>query len=466
MTSPQGIYRRQEMADVGAVENQQPENQQPVQDNREADDHFEDAQDEGDALQQLADVAVEEQQREQAQAQVQQIQAQLEQQRRELRMEAQRQAEQRRLVEEAAAAHRQEQQLLREMRAALEQQQEALRQERAVPDQQQLDGVGVREDRQPEVQHPVLQPQRANDGLDLERIVSALQRPSNKRVKPPTFEGRSDVTKFLRIFDDVRRINRWDDEEAALQLQLSLQGTAAEGALGQSYQELKESLTTRYQLTVDEARMELKTARPRKGENIYQFGDYVKRLVKLANPEMLDQQQEQLATVELVDAMGDFTLRREFKMLKPTNYADALKRISEFNNEKSRDASKTIRRVTWNRETADGEPDGEWNKAIGETLAKNTRDMQTRLDSLQQEQKGLQTQVQTLTAELTTGVKELLARGDTTGKQGVRQDERTCFFCKKAGHFKKNCADWKKLQEKQAQQKSQTSGNANGPTNN
>lgn len=445
------------------------DNQQPIQDNREADDHFEDAQEGGDA-QQLANVAVEEQ----AQGQVQ---AQLEQQRQELQMEAQR-------VEEAAAAHRQEQQLLREMRAALEQQQQQLqvetqrqdeqrrmaeevrqlRAEREHQQQQQLEGQ--HQARHPEVQHPVIPPQRANDGLDLERIASALQRPTNKRVKPPTFEGKSDVTKFLRIFDDVKRINNWDDAEAALQLQLTLQGTAAEGALGQNYQELKESLTTRYQLTVDEARRELKTARPRKGENIYQFGDYIKRLVKLANPEMLEQQQEQLATVELVDAMGDFALRREFKMLKPTSYADALKRISEFNNEKSIDASKTIRRVTWNSEASDGEPDGEWKKAMEEKLAKNTRDLQTKLEGVQQEQKGLQTQVKTLSVELTTGMKELLARGDTTGKQSGKQGERTCFFCKKAGHFKKNCTDWKKSQEEQAQRKSQPSGNANGPTNN
>ena len=57
----------------------------------------------------------------------------------------------------------------------------------------------------------------------------------------------------------------------------------------------------------------------------------VMKLVKMADPELEGEQLDDRATAELVDAIGDRFLTREFRLQGPINFADAIRRIQQYN---------------------------------------------------------------------------------------------------------------------------------------
>ena len=55
------------------------------------------------------------------------------------------------------------------------------------------------------------------------------------------------------------------------------------------------------------------------------------KLVKMAEPDLDGEQLDDKATAELVDAIGDGFLTREFRLQRPINFADAIRRIKQYN---------------------------------------------------------------------------------------------------------------------------------------
>ena len=55
-------------------------------------------------------------------------------------------------------------------------------------------------------------------------VLETTSRTTLHPLKPPTFEGKTDVQGFLHTFDRVAQHNDWSGEETALQLCLSLRG--------------------------------------------------------------------------------------------------------------------------------------------------------------------------------------------------------------------------------------------------
>ena len=155
-------------------------------------------------------------------------------------------------------------------------------------------------------------------------------------MKTLTFDGATDVQQFLDTFEEVKEINGWTDRESAIHLRTALNGSATRGIPGRTYEEIKELLLMRYELTADEARRELRRMKPRKGENIYQIGEYIERMVKLGHPDLDAKPQGRMANTALIDSVDDWALERELKMLPPTNYTDTLRRIQKYNGAKGR----------------------------------------------------------------------------------------------------------------------------------
>ena len=121
----------------------------------------------------------------------------------------------------------------------------------------------------------------------------------------PKFDGTADIRKFLQTFAEVAEQNQWDEEERTLHLKLALQGTASECVQGDTADEMAQSILTRFQLSREEARRELRSLKLKPGQDIHKFGNLVMKLVKMADPELEGEQLDDRATAELVDAIGD-----------------------------------------------------------------------------------------------------------------------------------------------------------------
>ena len=89
--------------------------------------------------------------------------------------------------------------------------------------------------------------------------VQALVQELRRRRRPlaaPSFDGTSDVRKFLETFNQI-------DLEKALYFKLALRGTTADCTHGETFEEMAESLLTRFELSKEEARKELKNLKLR-----------------------------------------------------------------------------------------------------------------------------------------------------------------------------------------------------------
>ena len=163
-----------------------------------------------------------------------------------------------------------------------------------------------------------------------ERHSSTILMAPMHNVKPPNFDGTEDVMQFLSTFEEVKQVNQWDLKTAAIHLKLAVTGAAPEGMRGDDYQQLKQSLEKRYQLSKEDARLQLKHANRRKGKDIFAYGERMRKLVCQANPDLKDGAADEATIAEVLDTLGDRTLRRELKALGKIEFQDAIKLIGEY----------------------------------------------------------------------------------------------------------------------------------------
>lgn len=152
-----------------------------------------------------------------------------------------------------------------------------------------------------------------------------------RETKAPDYDGTTDVMRFLRTFHEVAELNQWPDEVSALKLKLALKGTAADHLQGETYEEMIESLRNRFEMTPEEARRALKRQKMAPGQDVHVHADRIMKLVRLAEPALDDEQRDDRATQELVDSIGDRHLVREFRLQGAINFADAVRRIQQYN---------------------------------------------------------------------------------------------------------------------------------------
>ena len=291
------------------------------------------------------------------------------------------------------------------------------------------------------------------DELLFHQLTRALRNSGSQKVKAPVFDGKTDVQSFIDTFEQVCLLNNWSEEEKALHLRLSLKESAARCVYGNSYEGMKGSLLSRYELSADEALRELRSLTIRPAENIYEFAEYVKRLVRLGHPTLTEDQRTETAIRELVEAIGDKWLRREFRLQPPASFTDALKRIQEFNNDMDRGRQGPHLRQFQHYQEPNEENSlyarvGKLESEVGD-IKRNVTGIDNRLqETAQATQEGLRT--------LTESIKLL------TTKLDQRRDKSTvtCYNCRKLGHYARECRS--RNEQPQSQSQSNQTENDNG----
>lgn len=291
--------------------------------------------------------------------------------------------------------------------------------------------------------------------------VADTARQDRRLMQPAIFDGSSDVRQYLEDFDALVQHNRWNDNEATLQLRLALRGHAKDSASGDTYQELKESLLTRFEPTEEEARRELRHLTLRTGENIYTFGDHLQRMISLAYPNLDRAQQQEMAINELIEAIGDRTLGREFTLVRPQNFREALQRAHEFNQYMKGSRRSQIKTVSIE------EPE-EINKLkqtvssldkklinledqirnVEQVMHKQVQAIKTEVCEIQTDVKGMKGelhQTHGITSGINRKIDQLLGQRQRVNNRPAGNNRSfpnnvpTCNYCRKRGHVLKDC---------------------------
>lgn len=130
------------------------------------------------------------------------------------------------------------------------------------------------------------------------------------KVRAPTYDGRSDVENFIQQFEDVRETAQWEDRVALLKIREVLKGGARDCAGEATIEDVYDVLRVRYGMTEREAGMRLGQLKKDYGVSLQEHAQEVRRLVRLAYPNLDGEAQEALSIQRFGQTLGHVGLRQ------------------------------------------------------------------------------------------------------------------------------------------------------------
>lgn len=167
----------------------------------------------------------------------------------------------------------------------------------------------------------------------LETLTAAIttnqRTPTAKPFKTPQFNGTGDIDQYISQFQEVSAANRWTESEARLHLKLSLSDTATSCGEGKTTKEIFQNLQARFGLSIRQAKEKLRSI---KGNNheLPKLGSEISALIKLAYPNLDQQDQTDMALDTFSRALDSVSLQRHFLATKPDTLRQAVQSAEEF----------------------------------------------------------------------------------------------------------------------------------------
>lgn len=125
-----------------------------------------------------------------------------------------------------------------------------------------------------------------------------------RHLPTPSYDGSQDLEDFLASFQQIGELNGWSTEEIPIRLKNAISGKASQGLSGcHTTAEIFERLRARYELTEQGARQLLRSCVWKEGEDVYQFTDYLRKLLPKALPELDEPQVEARIIKELLASL-------------------------------------------------------------------------------------------------------------------------------------------------------------------
>ncbi|CAG2224863.1 Retrovirus-related Pol polyprotein from transposon 297 [Mytilus edulis] len=155
--------------------------------------------------------------------------------------------------------------------------------------------------------------------------------------EPDKFDGKSvDWQDYIVHFEQTAQWNDWDDESKAQQLCMCLRGTAqkllgdAKSNVLADYTSLKDMLSKRFapKERITAYRCEFNSRIRRKSESIQDYGYALRRLVRLAYPDL--EKTEDLAIDQFIRGLGNFDVQKRVQFSHPTTLESAIALAIEY----------------------------------------------------------------------------------------------------------------------------------------
>lgn len=154
-----------------------------------------------------------------------------------------------------------------------------------------------------------------------------VQRPKHKT---PTFNGDTDVELFITQFRNIADTSAWNEQDTLLQLRSSLEGKAVESGRCETTNEVFQSLRQRFGMTVRQARDKLDSLRKTSKQDLFDFGDDIKKLTEIAYPDQDRTFLTQTALEKFIKGLSNSRLQQHMLLVRPANIPDAIRAAEEF----------------------------------------------------------------------------------------------------------------------------------------
>jgi hypothetical protein len=264
------------------------------------------------------------------------------------------------------------------------------------------------------------------------------RRETRKYRKPANYDGTSNWTDYLVQFELVAEINRWNNDEKALELATCLRDVA-QGVLSdlrpesrRSFEHLVTALNNRFQPDnqAELYRAQMKNRLRKRSEPLTDLGHEIKRLVRLAYPGAPLEVREHLARDCFIDSLNNSEMEWAVFQGKPRTVDDAMRFAMEF------EAFQTGR-----KRRIDGKADVRMQQEVTDTPP---------VDDLLQ---GMGARLAKLEMEVPTN-----PSFPHHNRPAHKPSGRACYYCGEEDHFINRC-------EKRRREMSQHPGNAQGRPN-
>jgi hypothetical protein len=260
-------------------------------------------------------------------------------------------------------------------------------------------------------------------------------RGSRVDLKPPRFDGNSDVHLFLRQFAEVTQLNGWSNRVALAQLRNSLDKGARDCGQGDTLSEVFSQLLAMYGLTPPEARERLHQLRQDPSESYLQLGGRVGKLTRLAYGGLGGGIEVQMALEHFDRAVTDPALRQHLLVVQPQTLKDAVAAAERYALVGSQPVRPSRGRDAARVAPVQGTPgtEGEADQKAG--------------DEMSELMKFLTVQFEAQAVRLSALEKQGKGDGATWKASKVAGRKKTndgcCFKCGDSSHFIRDCPSWK-----------------------
>jgi hypothetical protein len=241
---------------------------------------------------------------------------------------------------------------------------------------------------------------------------------NRKRYTPDQFDGTSDWADYLKHFEAVSAWNNWTENEKAMQLTMSLRGTARQtwsdcypgSQPSLDYDNLVSTLGMRFKPEGREEayKAEFKSRKKLKDESFMDFGFTLRRLALRAFPKLEHTGREENVLDQFLFGLYDQNMKRHLMLSHPKNLEHAITMATEYD-------------------------------MVNQTLVPKPPSKPYNVAAVKEDGKA----IESLMARLEKAEKAL---GKLTEKRGPK-----CYKCQTFGHIARNCPQNK---DNQTQQKS------------
>ena len=246
------------------------------------------------------------------------------------------------------------------------------------------------------------------------RTEEITEKMSKQHIPTPTFDGHGDVHLFINRFKETGRLNGWGEDEKLLRFKMAISGPAATETDDMTFEEISDQLIKRYTLTEAAASQLLRSLKWRSGDSIYEYADYVQKLVRFAFPELSKEQKVARSIREIVSTL-------------PTNYSVLQWQLTHTKPATLKETISMIQEI------------GSLNCGAVKVNAVDTEvvELRSAVATMTQTQEELTKAV----AAISTSVAALASQVQQSNRSRSRKplSELECYNCRKFGHLQRDC---------------------------